>query len=75
MDPKILVEESESYFIEQMFTCCLAEMAYYIESDKVAAIIDPMRDYQRYIDLAKSRNAEIKYIIETHFHADFVSGH
>jgi len=45
MDPKILVEETESYFIEQMFTCCLAEMAYYIESDKVAAIIDPMRDY------------------------------
>lgn len=75
MNPKIVVDQTETYFIQQFFTCCLAEMAYYIESDKVAAIIDPMRDYQIYLDLAKSRGATIKYIFETHFHADFVSGH
>jgi hydroxyacylglutathione hydrolase len=62
-------------FIQQLYTNCLAEAAYYIESNGKAAIIDPMRDTQSYIGLAESRNAEIKYIFETHFHADFVSGH
>ena len=62
-------------YIEQLYTSCLAEAAYYIESGGQAAIIDPLRDPQPYVELAKSRRAEIKYIFETHFHADFVSGH
>lgn len=61
--------------VEQLYTNCLAQGAYYIESNGEAAIIDPLREVQPYIDLAKSRNATIKYIFETHFHADFVSGH
>ncbi|MFM8739927.1 MAG: rhodanese-like domain-containing protein [Cytophagales bacterium] len=62
-------------YIEQLYTNCLAEAAYYIESDGEAAIIDPIRETEPYIILAKKRNAVIKYIFETHFHADFVSGH
>jgi glyoxylase-like metal-dependent hydrolase (beta-lactamase superfamily II)/rhodanese-related sulfurtransferase len=62
-------------FIKQLYTSCLSEAAYYIESDGVAAIVDPLRDIDSYIQLARERNAEIKYIFETHFHADFVSGH
>lgn len=62
-------------FIKQLYTSCLSEAAYYIESDGVAAIIDPLRDIDGYVQLARERNAEIKYIFETHFHADFVSGH
>ena len=62
-------------YIEQLYTNCLAEAAYYIESDGIAAIIDPLRETEPYIEKAKSRNATIKYIFETHFHADFVSGH
>jgi hydroxyacylglutathione hydrolase len=61
--------------VEQLYTSCLAQGAYYIESNGEAAIIDPLREVQQYIDLATSRNAKIKYIFETHFHADFVSGH
>lgn len=61
--------------VEQLYTSCLAQAAYYIESDGEAAIIDPLRDYDAYIKKAESRNAKIKYIFETHFHADFVSGH
>ena len=61
--------------IEQLYTNCLAQGAYYIESNGKAAIIDPLREVQQYIDLAKLRNATITYIFETHFHADFVSGH
>lgn len=61
--------------IEQLYTNCLAQGAYYIENEGEAALIDPMRDVQAYIDLATSRNATIKYVFETHFHADFVSGH
>jgi glyoxylase-like metal-dependent hydrolase (beta-lactamase superfamily II)/rhodanese-related sulfurtransferase len=61
--------------IEQLYTNCLAQGAYYIQSDGECAIIDPLREYSTYIDLAKKNNAEIKYIFETHFHADFVSGH
>jgi hydroxyacylglutathione hydrolase len=62
-------------FIKQLYTGCLSEAAYYIESEGEAAIIDPLRDIDEYITLAKERNAGIKYIFETHFHADFVSGH
>ena len=62
-------------FIQQLYTACLSEAAYYIESNTEAAIIDPLRDVDQYIELAQSRGATIKYIFETHFHADFVSGH
>jgi hydroxyacylglutathione hydrolase len=62
-------------FIKQLYTGCLSEAAYYIESDGVAAIVDPLRDVDEYVQLARERNAAIKYIFETHFHADFVSGH
>ena len=61
--------------IEQLYTGCLAQGAYYIESKGEAAIIDPLRETKQYIDKAKSENATIKYVFETHFHADFVSGH
>jgi glyoxylase-like metal-dependent hydrolase (beta-lactamase superfamily II)/rhodanese-related sulfurtransferase len=61
--------------IQQLYTNCLAEAAYYIESDGEAAIIDPIRETEPYTSLAKERNTKIKYIFETHFHADFVSGH
>ncbi len=62
-------------YIEQLYTNCLAEAAYYIESDGEAAIIDPLRETEPYIELAQKRGAKIKYVFETHFHADFVSGH
>lgn len=62
-------------YIEQLYTNCLAEAAYYIESDGEAAIIDPLRETEPYIELALKRGAKIKYVFETHFHADFVSGH
>lgn len=62
-------------FIKQLYTNCLSEAAYYIESNGVAAVIDPLRDIDEYLQLANERNATIKYIFETHFHADFVSGH
>ncbi len=61
--------------IEQIYTGCLAQGAYYIESDGEAAIIDPLRESQPYLDKAAREGAAIKYIFETHFHADFVSGH
>ncbi|MEY2924697.1 MAG: hypothetical protein RLZZ337_1245 [Bacteroidota bacterium] len=61
--------------IEQLYTGCLAHGAYYIESNGEAAVIDPLREVQQYIDMANERNAKIKYVFETHFHADFVSGH
>jgi len=62
-------------FIKQLYTGCLSEAAYYIESNGEAAIIDPLRDTEEYTALAAERKAAIKYIFETHFHADFVSGH
>lgn len=62
-------------YIEQLYTNCLAEAAYYIESDGFAAVIDPIREPEPYIQLAASRGAKIIYVFETHFHADFVSGH
>ena len=61
--------------IEQIYTKCLAQGAYYIESDGEAAVIDPLRQVSEYIELAKKSNSKIKYVFETHFHADFVSGH
>ncbi len=61
--------------IEQIYTGCLAEAAYYIESEGEVAIIDPLRETKPYIDRAEEAGAKIKYILETHFHADFVSGH
>lgn len=61
--------------IDQIYTGCLAEAAYYIESNGEAAIIDPLREVQPYLKKAKLAGATIKYIFETHFHADFVSGH
>ncbi len=61
--------------IEQIYTGCLAQGAYYITSNGEAAIIDPLREVQPYIDRAVKDNVKIKYIFETHFHADFVSGH
>jgi hydroxyacylglutathione hydrolase len=61
--------------IEQLYTGCLAHAAYYIESNGEAAIFDPLREVQTYIDKAAQDKAQIKYVFETHFHADFVSGH
>jgi hydroxyacylglutathione hydrolase len=61
--------------IEQIYTGCIAHAAYYIECNGEAAIFDPLREVQPYIDKAKQDNAHIKYVFETHFHADFVSGH
>lgn len=62
-------------FIKQLYTNCLSEAAYYIESNGEAAVIDPLRDIDAYLSLAAERKATIKYVFETHFHADFVSGH
>jgi glyoxylase-like metal-dependent hydrolase (beta-lactamase superfamily II)/rhodanese-related sulfurtransferase len=62
-------------FIQQLYTGCLSEAAYYIESNGEAAVVDPLRDIDDYLQLAHERNTTIKYIFETHFHADFVSGH
>lgn len=61
--------------IEQIYTGCLAQGAYYIESNGEAAVIDPLREVQPYIEKAERNGAKIKYVFETHFHADFVSGH
>jgi len=61
--------------VEQIYTGCIAHAAYYIENNGEAAIFDPLREVQPYIDRAKKDNARIKYVFETHFHADFVSGH
>lgn len=61
--------------VEQIYTGCLAEAAYYIESNGEAAIIDPLRESKPYLDRAERDGAKIKYVFETHFHADFVSGH
>ncbi|GAC1526831.1 MAG: MBL fold metallo-hydrolase [Sediminibacterium sp.] len=62
-------------FVKQLYTGCLSEAAYYIESEGEAAVIDPLRDIEEYLLLAQERKTKIKYIFETHFHADFVSGH
>ncbi len=62
-------------YIKQLYTGCLSEAAYYIESNGEAAVIDPLRDIDAYLQLANERKSKINYIFETHFHADFVSGH
>ncbi len=62
-------------YVQQLYTNCLSEAAYYVESNGKAAIIDPIRDIDIYLQLAKERGATIEYIFETHFHADFISGH
>ena len=62
-------------YIEQIYTGCLAQASYYIESKGEAVIIDPIRDSEPYLSLLHNRHAKLKYILETHFHADFVSGH
>ncbi len=62
-------------YIKQFYTGCLSEAAYYIESNGEAAIVDPLRDIDMYLQLAEERKTSIRYIFETHFHADFVSGH
>ena len=61
--------------VEQIYTKCLAQGSYYIESNGEAVVIDPLRDVNEYIKLAKESNSKIKYVVETHFHADFISGH
>ena len=61
--------------VEQIYTGCLAEAAYYIESNGEVAIIDPLRETKPYLERAQRDGAMIKYVFETHFHADFVSGH
>ena len=61
--------------IEQIYTGCIAQAAYYLESNGEAAIFDPLREVEPYIQRAIQDNATIKYVFETHFHADFVSGH
>lgn len=61
--------------IEQIYTGCLAQGAYYIESDGEAVVIDPLREVEPYLQKAQRNGAKIKYVFETHFHADFVSGH
>src|SRR3989338_8450199 len=61
--------------IEQIYTGCIAHAAYYLESNGEAAIFDPLREVQPYIDRDAANGAKIKYVFETHFHADFVSGH
>ncbi len=61
--------------VEQIYTGCLSQGAYFIESNGEAAVIDPLREVSDYIHLAKETNSKIKYVFETHFHADFISGH
>lgn len=67
--------EIDFMFTKQLFTKCLAQGAYFISNGTEAAVIDPLRDTDDYLALAKEQNVNIKYIFETHFHADFVSGH
>lgn len=62
-------------YIQQIYTGCLSQASYYIESEGEVAIVDPIRDIQGYLEIAAQRQAHIRYIFETHFHADFVSGH
>jgi glyoxylase-like metal-dependent hydrolase (beta-lactamase superfamily II)/rhodanese-related sulfurtransferase len=67
--------KNEKMKVEQIYTGCIAHAAYYIENNGEAAIFDPLREVQPYIERAEKDNAKIKYVFETHFHADFVSGH
>ena len=67
--------ENSDFYLRQIFTSCLSHYSYYIESEKKAIVIDPLRESDLYDQLLSSRNANLDYILETHFHADFVSGH
>lgn len=69
------LESQKEYYLHQFKTKSLSEYSYYIDCNNEAAIIDPIRDVDMYLELLQKRNAKLKYIIETHFHADFVSGH
>lgn len=69
------MEKFPGVVVEQIYTGCLSQAAYYIESDGVAAVIDPMRETQPYLGRARKSGAAIRHVFETHFHADFVSGH
>jgi glyoxylase-like metal-dependent hydrolase (beta-lactamase superfamily II)/rhodanese-related sulfurtransferase len=62
-------------YVEQIYTTCLAEASYYVENNGEALVIDPIRDIDVYLKKAEERNARIRYVLETHFHADFISGH
>src|ERR1044071_2048519 len=62
-------------YFKQFYLGCLAHASYLIGSDGEAAVVDPQRDVEQYLDEAQTHNLKIKYIIETHLHADFVSGH
>ena len=61
--------------VEQIYTSCLSQASYYVESDGEAVVIDPLREVDCYIQKAKNSSSKIKFILQTHFHADFVSGH
>lgn len=71
----IFADKISVMIIDQIYTGCLAQGAYYIQSEDEAVVIDPLREVEPYIAKAKKNNATIKYVLETHFHADFVSGH
>jgi len=70
-----MIETQKEHEVEQIYTKCLSQGSYFIESNGEAAVIDPLRETDPYIERAKERGVKIKYIFETHFHADFVSGH
>lgn len=67
--------KKDNYSVTQFSTPCLSHFSYLIESGGECAIIDPLRDYTSYVNILKDKNLALKYIVETHFHADFVSGH
>jgi hydroxyacylglutathione hydrolase len=76
MPPAALyIDQQANFTVHQFFTSCLAHMAYIIVSGEEAAIIDPLRELDPYINFLKDKKLKLKYIFETHFHADFVSGH
>jgi hydroxyacylglutathione hydrolase len=68
-------QEFSEFFLKQISTSCLAQFSYYIDSEKEAILIDPMREPDQYVQILNERGSKLKYIFETHFHADFVSGH
>lgn len=71
----VYLDEQPTFYVHQMFTSCLAHMAYIIVSGTEAAIVDPLRELDPYLIYLREKGLKLKYIFETHFHADFVSGH
>jgi len=69
------VDKGSGYLMEQLLTGCLSLYSYYIESEGEAAIIDPINEIDKYVQVLKERKTKLKYIFLTHFHADFVAGH